>query len=113
MNKPPHTLNKFLVTSSLHDNKELVVLGILRSAIVDIRRKPSGNSDVMTYDVEGFERAQSILDEDVLSANTAPIVFSQKEALERIKQERDKLELGLISQEEYEKRKADWAKYIK
>jgi hypothetical protein len=30
-----------------------------------------------------------------------------------IKQERDKLELGLIDLKEYDKRKGEWAKYIK
>ncbi len=113
-------MEKFIVKSSLHDNKELVVLQDLKLAKAGIQgfinKKKEGIyssiPDRHLYRIEGVEDSY-ILDKDVLSASTKPIVFSQKEALGMIKQERDKLELGLISQEEYEKRKADWAKYIK
>ena len=114
-------MEKFIVKSSLHDNKELVVLQDLKLARAGIqgfiKKKKEGIyssiPDRHLYRIEGVKKDSYILDKDVLSASTKPIVFSQKEALGMIKQERDKLELGLISQEEYEKRKADWAKYIK
>ena len=111
-------MGKFVVKSCLHDNKELVVLETLKYArhrIKDMRK--SGHFIIPEnhghdYSIEGFEKSERILDDDVLAASAKPIVFSQKEALERIKQERDKLDLNLISQKEFDERKAAWAKYI-
>ena len=113
-------MEKFIVKSSLHDNKELVVLEDLKDAkraiADDIKKKKEGIwssiPDRKHYRIEGIQDSY-ILNSDVLSASTKPIVFSQKEALGMIKQERDKLELGLIDLKEYDKRKEEWAKYIK
>ena len=105
-------MGKFVIKSSLHDNKELVVLETLKYArhhIKDMRK--SGHFIIPEnhghdYSIEGFEKSERIFDDDVLAASAKPIVFSQKEALERIKQERDKLDLNLISQKEFDERKA-------
>lgn len=112
-------MGKFVVESSLHDKKELIVLATLKYArqkIMDDRK--SGHwiipkNHARSYPIEGLVKEERILDDDVLSTSAKPIVFSQKEALERIKQERDKLELTLISLKEFDKRKAEWAKYIR
>ena len=110
-------MGKYLLKSSRHDNKEIVVfipdLIELMSRAQENRR-PNRGCDLQ---IEGLDNMERVLFTDIFSSNleSVPevIVFSPKEALERIKQERDKLELGLINLEEYEKRKAEWAKYLR
>ena len=111
-------MKKYLLKSSLHDNKEIVVfipdLIELMSRAQENRGRPNRGCDLQ---IEGLDNMEHVLFTDIFSSNleSVPevIVFSPKEALERIKQERDKLELGLINLEEYEKRKAEWAKYLR
>ena len=105
-------MEKYLVRSSLHDNQEMIVY--LENTLENIKAEHQKMYTMpvnYTFAFEGSDRKSLFIVQEVYSGKK--IVFSQKEALERIKQERDKLELGLINQEEYEKRKAEWAKYIR
>lgn len=113
-------MGKYLVKSSLHDNREIVVIipdvyAIMYKAVKSKRLvEPYILEEFL---IEGLDHMEAVLLKDIFSSELdvlpEKIVFSQKEALGMIKQERDKLELGLIDLKEYDKRKGEWAKYIK
>ena len=110
-------MGKYLVKSSRHDNQEIVVI---IPDIVDLMARAQANRrgfELEKFLIEGLDNMERVLLKDIFSSklNSLPLslVFSQKEAMERIKLENDKLQFGLISLDEFLERKAYWAKYIK
>ena len=105
-------MKKYLLKSSLHDGKEIVVL------IEDIEKSKQQIESLrksMVFDFMRLLKDDGIEDkflvDYILSAEE--LLFSQKDAIEKIKEEKDKFELGLISKEEFDIRKAEWSKYIR
>ena len=105
-------MEKYLVRSSLHDNQEMVVY--LDNTLENIKAEHQKMYTMpvnWSFAYEGSDRKSLFIVQEVYSGKK--ITFSQKEALERIKQENDKHQFGLISLEEFRKRKTWWAKYIR
>ena len=105
-------MKKYLLKSNLHEGKEFVVLIENLEATkrnIEYLRKSMNFTHMLLPKEDGTEHR--FLCDDILLAEE--ILFTQKEAIEKLKEEKDKYELGLIDQEEFERRKSEWSKFIR
>ena len=105
-------MKKYLLKSKLHGGSEIVVLIENYEKLIQdtLNIRKTMPFDFMRLKMENGVDDKFLVD-DILAAEE--LLYTQREALDKIKEDKDKYDLGLINLDEFEKRKAQWAKFIK
>lgn len=96
-------MEKYLVRSSLHHNQEMVVY------IEDQLKDPTATR--RAFAVEGSHIRSSFILNEVKSGKK--IIFSRKEALERLKENKQLLGWGVIGHTEANEQEGFWLEYLR